>query len=144
MMRFHALEFSDPGAIATALGIRKGSWYWKNQVWESALELVWKISLILALSSVLPSDINWAPVTERLSTRDTVVNKIDMILWNYISATWKYSLAHIKLKNLENGKKKKKSHSSMSIFKDEFQIHFNIWLHSYLYNLKSIEQYYRF
>lgn len=107
MMRFHALEFSDPGAIATALGIRKGSWYWKNQVWESALELVWKISLILALSSVLPSDINWAPVTERLSTRDTVVNKIDMILWNYISATWKYSLAHIKLKNLENGKKKK-------------------------------------
>ena len=107
MMRFHALEFSDPGAIATALGIRKGSWYWKNQVWESALELVWKISLILALSSVLPSDINWAPVTERLSTRDTVVNKIDMILRNYISATWKYSLAHIKLKNLENGKKKK-------------------------------------
>ena len=31
----------------------------------------------------------------------------------------------------------------MSVFKDEFQIHFNIWLCNYLYNLKSIEQYYR-
>lgn len=50
MMRFHALEFSDPGAIVTALGIRKG--YSPNGVLlppnAGSAPFTWEIDFLLS------------------------------------------------------------------------------------------------
>lgn len=54
MMRFHALEFSDPGASVTVLGINSSLGADRTRYGN----VPWRIPLVLAHSSVLLADTN--------------------------------------------------------------------------------------